>query len=624
MYLKSIPMRGIAAIILFLLPLLLFGDETLGGLANPNWQCSGCRNEAHQTEVFGAIHQAIHKEERGIFLAIDMNWWDLVLHTYAKVKVLVVDKDKLSNMTHPTTLIDDRFNITTRKSARPVYHIIVSEVPANIHVENSHRYRRRAAYIDPPQHTSIIFTGVDEFLTRNPCFIPVAEPVRAFSSKLSNLATLGTRRRLDEIHKGKTPGLGGRLLVLLGMPSVPLHATCVLFKDITRRQFPKQCFYDQDHMSLHELSNIGYAHTIIHFSNSFVHNLFKGKVQVMPRADPFYARKILVVDPSTSNTTTSNSGWGWADPDICAEETMLHDPWACNFLPLTSCNNRFLTASLAPESLTGWSTPSKTLQAEPVMNGEGGLGITDDIRRTFLDSPILNEEMWTQSRTYAFLQRPNAYLRLLIRVSLRNIALAAGPMKDAPEMHSSLTTLLSPCVAMHIRHQDLFLEERRAKSGIFRSLDAHIKASRNMTRSLGIRRIYLATDNATIFDIVAGQSPQHSWYFQRRPVPRRMQFFTMFTNMYDTASHNFSQAEKDGLPKIPGENRDGDAARESVMATLAHILADWRAATYCSAIIGAFDSGFAAQMYRGMCAAGSGRGSGACPPSFDMRNTFGS
>ena len=96
--------------------------------------------------------------------------------------------------------------------------------------------------------------------------------------------------------------------------------------------------------------------------------------------------------------------------------------------------------------------------------------------------------------------------------------------------------------------------------------------------------------------------------------------FSMFTQMYQTATENITESEADGNAVIPGigDGKSGVEVQESVTATLSHILADWRAASYCSAVLGAFDSGFCAQQYRTMCAMAP---SGMCPYSYDLRTS---
>jgi hypothetical protein len=577
------------------------------------------------TDVFGAIRQAVHREERSAFVALDMSWLDDLLLPSASVHVHVVDAKNLASTILPSL----------EPKSGSTYRVVVSEAPEGVNVEHRHFHRRRSQhYLDPPPESALVFdsTTVDAFLTRNPCWLPLSEPIRATHGRLSSV---GSRRRLSV-----TPSKPLRLLILVEMPNKPLQTTCLLFKYITQKQFPTTCSYDNSSMALHELSNIGFAHTVIHLTHSFVNNLFShGRINILPRADPYLSRQFMVTDPLTGVKGLSNSGWSWADSQTCPPDTYLHDPWACNFLSVSNCSDRFKSAHLVPEPLTAWFTPSAPLRA---------LGITDDARKAAGDSPEINEEQWAQSRAYAYMQRPNAYLRLLIRTSLRNVAALASssssPSSSSSSIDfssssssssfssSSLGAFMSPCLAMHVRHSDLFLEQHRVAFGIDRSFDAHVQQVRNLTRPLGLHKIFLATDNATIYDVAQQLYPEFTWLLQRRPVRRRTVMFGQFTEQYTTAALNYSAEERSGqavivgVGRVGGGNRDKqqqqqkeEAVSESPSATLSHILADWRAASYCSAMVGAFDSGFAAEMMRTMCWLGRGRGT--CPPSIDLRST---
>ena len=77
-------------------------------------------------------------------------------------------------------------------------------------------------------------------------------------------------------------------------------------------------------------------------------------------------------------------------------------------------------------------------------------------------------------------------------------------------MHSLDTLSLDACLAMHIRHNDVTTDDR-AWSGIDRSLDAHVRYSRNLTASLGLRHIFLATDNLTVVEVAAKLYPEFTW-----------------------------------------------------------------------------------------------------------------
>ena len=145
----------------------------------------------------------------------------------------------------------------------------------------------------------------------------------------------------------------------------------------------------------------------------------------------------------------------------------------------------------------------------------------------------MGEILWTRTRLYAWLQRPNAQLRIELRRSLANmkvlgeasigtsitgesVSAHASTSHSHPTRPSPPTRSLSKrdrgevCLAMHIRHNDVTTDDR-AWSGIDRSLDAHVRYSRNLTTSLGIRRIFLATDNLTVVEVAAKLYPEYIW-----------------------------------------------------------------------------------------------------------------
>ena len=66
------------------------------------------------------------------------------------------------------------------------------------------------------------------------------------------------------------------------------------------------------------------------------------------------------------------------------------------------------------------------------------------------------------------------------------------------------------CLAMHIRHNDVTADDR-AWSGVDRTLAAHVYYSRNLTTTLGLRHIFLATDNLTVVEVAAKLYPEFKW-----------------------------------------------------------------------------------------------------------------
>ena len=106
------------------------------------------------------------------------------------------------------------------------------------------------------------------------------------------------------------------------------------------------------------------------------------------------------------------------------------------------------------------------------------------------DSPTSHD--WKHTRTVMYLTRPNIQLRTRIRVSLRNLMRMNQPgkpirihdIRDIDRNRAYSTYHLHPpvlqheCVGMHIRNCDS-ISDYRGKSGIIRSIEAHIGCMRN-------------------------------------------------------------------------------------------------------------------------------------------------
>ena len=582
--------------------------------ANAQWVCIGCKDEAFERALFGQIHQALHEStrlERTTYLTIDMAWVDDLLLPDAQVRVTLLDPAGLSTFVHPETVLD-RYE-KADKSSR-VYNLVVTQVPAD-EATVRHPYRSSRSHVrDMHSHklTVPVFgaTTVDAFLTANPCWIPLHEPV-----KLQHRQQ-GMRRRLAS--QTRSHDAGSRLLLLAAMPHTPLHTTCVLYSVLHRAQFPPpaQCQYDDEHMTRYDIPNVGYASVLVQIVDAMADNYCnlcttaKRKIFITPKAEDFYSRKLNITDPTTKTISETNDGWAWADPDTCPIEVQHHDPWACNFMPLTSCTNRHLSVNVKKAPMKIWFTPT-------VFMAENKIDLA--ARKSCGDATGVVDEHWAQQRFAAWIQRPNARMRHLIRHSMHQLFALDNSGSGGGGGGSGLRELShGPCVAIHVRHNDGMLDHR-AQSGVDRSLAAHIEAARPFLLSLGARRIFLASDNVTVLETADLAYPEYVFFSQRRPMSTFVRFFGMFTKKYDSKD-NVNEIE-DKTITIPGYKRNSSTTylelQESVASTLAHILADWRMASACSAAVGTFDSGYTQRMFQTMCAAGKGRGT--CPPSTDLR-----
>lgn len=671
----------------------VYSDQTLGGKPNANWQCTGCIDVQHASLVFGQIHWALHHEERLAYLAIDMSWLDKLLHNDARVHVTLVDAPLISTHIAKSHIFDVD---AAFKPTDEVYEVIVSE-HRTFNAQYRSKLEKTQYYLNNSFRDSPAVLDVDEFLIKNPCWVPLSEPTlkkltggpagidgssgrenrrRTFPKGVGGDGSGGGRRRRLQTQGNPAESsasrtmrraarggpLGGAAfhpnrqpLILIRLPYEPYHPTCKLFMDLTNRQFPPKnlCPYTRlpsdtsgppvKKVFVHALHNIGFAHTEKHFMFNFIKytlidNLNERNIFSAPIAELFLAREIQVPRGSSPGTYKDINGWAWGDPKTCPPEIFQNDPWACNFLRLTNCTSRAAVKSqnIKPVGQHNWETPTEYLRGRPG-KPEGSMGISTEFRLRFGDGPLATEEQWAYTRLTAYLQRPNAWLRILIRKSLRAIqplsktlgapaslsstALSAPiPVVTSSTSSSASSHLqITPCLAMHVRHNDVLIEDRRRDSGVDRSFEAHVFHARNLTSALGIQRIFLATDNATVVEIAASEFPEFQWYSQRRPMSKKSELFLMFTEPIEYKNGNYSTS---GLDIIAG----GGGAAESMSATawksvqkdLANIIADWRFPAQCKAIIGAFDSGFTEVMYRMICSMQPGQG-GKCPPSIDLR-----
>lgn len=571
-------------------------DPTLNSPTNEFWRCSGCHGHQHEMHVYGLIRTALHREERNIYLTLDTKWMDDVIEVDSKVHVTVIDAMSLRNTIIPTLQNDGS-----------EFQIVVTTFPGFFKSWESDHLIKYEQYLRALNEV-VLFPGTDEFLRKNPCWIPVNEPmgkvpniyfskkgytnnptnnpnshrkahrrIMDLTAKFNNTAILDIfgnerSRQLSEDLSRKNTAVKRALiakknaekyLILIKLPQQGFHATCNLFTAITKKQFPepRDCKFDAKNMAVMELANIGLTHTINTMLNSFISTTMikSNKIFITPTSEVFMARPIVVLDSQSNQNVTSMSGWAWAEPSLCPTETLLHDPWACNFISLSSCSDRYRSAGIPVETQTLWETPCIYLRGQ--QNEDVGLGITDRFREEYADSPKFSEEQWARSRLKAFVQRPNMWLRYLLRKSLLAIQPLDPVTAGTSDFNGGSSTGSSadfsnsggsaiapgtvgfnmvnseifdhsskgphgggggggenldygadgPCIVLHVRHNDAQVEERRKYSAVDRNLESHVKHARNLSVALGAKRIFLATDNATVVELAPTLYPEFTW-----------------------------------------------------------------------------------------------------------------
>lgn len=283
---------------------------------NKHWVCNGCSDFGYDTEqankIFGIIRAAIMHDQRNAYFGLDSSWMDNVILPESKVVVTVARPSTLKSLvmdpprTLPKTEYEER------------YQVLYSEV------------------------SSIRHRDVDEFLTHNPCWLPLHEPTISNSSRYNYAPKYGD----EEIDPQRHPfikanyGTYQSAVVLLRLPVYGFHATCRLFSELTRIQFPAQCHYDPDHAITYKLRNIGWSSvfdvTMHNFAEILNPKNYPNKVFMVPGAQIFKSRTRTWTDRNGSSFT-DRGGWYWSDSASCPPKIEDYDPWACNFISITNC-----------------------------------------------------------------------------------------------------------------------------------------------------------------------------------------------------------------------------------------------------------------------------------------------
>ena len=439
-------------------------------LLSASWRCKSCRGDEHRKRLIAFLYHSILRSNRMIYLSLDMSWMDKILRDDSQVMVFVNGAAKMGRLS-AEALTGRHVSL----NGSDIYQILAFE---------------KLRSNESKEQTGQNF---DAFLVQNPCWVPIHEP------------GLGSKKRPNT--------MADHLYAAVRLPSLGYGATCRLYTVLNLRQFPRVCRYDEAHMSVYQLANIGYGHIIRHAINGFVmgtmmKDFHKARVFSMPSTEVYMSRTVSAAEPRSGLPVTVNQGWSWADPATCPHEVFLHNPWACNFLKITNCTNRFLSAHIKPvEAPFWWSTP-KTFMDTDIAHG--GAEVSGVYRRQMKEVPWMSDAHWMASRIGAFLQRPNFRLRDELRKKMDAITNVRKLVDDVAVGREQELGGLRPCLAMHIRHSDASLDSR-SQTRIDRSLRAHVMQSMYVIKQFNISNIFLATDNATVVEVVAAEFPQFNW-----------------------------------------------------------------------------------------------------------------
>eukprot|EP01041_Mallomonas_annulata_P006420 gene6420-12978_t len=547
--------------------------------ANWHWICEGCTDSTNIANLYGSIHMAIHREQRNLYFLFDPTWMDRILDPASQVKVYNIEPTKLDTYIHIPS------NKVPNSPDEEQFQIIISNMSSTIWSQ---------AYPG--------ITAIDHFLAQNPCWLPLQEP-----NELNNSTSSSSNSRKMHNRDNMNSQINIKPIILIRLPVYPFHETCRLFTAIHKVQFPIKC---NNSYLVHCLGNIGWGNTFNNVLYYFAESMNKmntasQQTLVIPSATDWHSKTHTVLLPNNS-TVSRKGGWYWAEQSSCTPDIENNDPWSCNFIPISNCSYksiRYKIPSCPTENVQrSWSTPNTMLDA---------LSININSRKLFNDAPKHSQELWVYTRLTAYLQRPNTRLRSLIRKSL-NRHEQYGPHLATSTSTSTLnhmqnknlkqlnkqshinnkksrlnSNLFKPCVTLHIRHGDLFMDGR-GRSKIDRSLVNYMKYTNNITKSLGISTIFLASDNGTLVSVAPYLYTNFIWTTQKRPIKYHQ-------HMFDVNNEEDLQVE------------------------LSHVLAELILATRCSAMVACFDSGFSELIFLAMCAYSR---IGRCPPSIDLREPF--
>lgn len=576
--------------------------------------------------LFGLIRLLIQKEQRNVYYALDMSWLDRILLPESKVHVTYLSGPPSEHNFATLMMPQHPQQPLPSSPADEIYQILVAELPPGVEPGTANG-------------GDFDYRGIDKFLALNPCWMPLHEPQNStLNFNPSNSRQHHNHHHLShQITRARSFFYAQqRIVVFVRLPIFGFHATCRLYSQIVLHQHPQQCIYTDERMMVHHLHNTGWSATynaiLFKLQHILIDKVYPQKIVVATQAIDFRSRVRTLTDQKTGTKFNTSFGWYWSNPENCPEEIEAYDPWNCNFISISNCTQKQQGISLLNPP---YPPPSKDKSAEtpaPIFQDnfdKQALPNSPNIReqrRIYYDGPSHSEEQWAYHRLHAFLQRPNYNLRNKIRKSFRNLeplGLAAGGggggggngaggggggggngqkqgsgnahhPHSHPHHHLTLQTPLSnnmqrPCLAIHVRHGDSNQDTRgNPERKIDRSLASHVSHARNLTTSLGITNIFIASDNSSVINRSPTDFPEFQWFTQKRPIKD-------WGVMYDV--HN----------------------EDDIQLELAHVIVDTRLAASCDAIIGSFDSGFAEQMIVAACQISR---EGRCPPTVDLREVY--
>ena len=575
-------------LVLFLLLLCIhfrfWSDASFDHVSNPHthWKCTiGCENFNQEgiRSLFGIIRHAMIAESREVYLSFDHSWMERALERYANVDIIHVQRHELATFIHTrdksTTKpvgarwLDGRI---PKQSPRHIetFHVVVSLSPEYYATISASENKNKSVVIMSDSQQS----EVDQFLTMNPCFIPLKDPpVTTWDAvEYPNITLDALALSYDDPHA----------VVLMELPLSQFNATCNYYTLITQRQFPKTCpeIADQnttgtprDKYYAYYLNDVGWANCMHTLFDYMKIALEQGRVFITPKSisrhdanpmsvpvsndfivpsdaiGPWGRPAKIDIDANGKKTLAMRNYWStWTDMEGCPNDTFAWNPWACNFITLTHCNTP--TTYFVKEGKDFRTNESTILDHAYVTQ----FPIIYEDSKQQHDGYHIGRSEWERIRLLVFLMRPNVYLRYRIKNALKRLSHIKGTKGHGPGLsnvnHTTMiktntantppknrlnmmmdthlhqlggptVPLQGQCLALHVRNGDSVNDRRNDDTkGMDRSIDGHMRCVKNMTKSMGIHAIFLATDNNTLFSMAKTWYPEYQWYYQRRPLSK--------------------------------------------------------------------------------------------------------
>lgn len=274
-------------------------DSTYSRKPNQFWRCEGCVSEKQEHDLYASIHTALHlyakdESQKLSFLPLDMSWTEKLSKNHATVHVTVLQAPSLTHYVAPTPKMDiSVVNTDFKETFFVIAALQSSETP----------HDKYDTYFNPRELPGI--SEVDAFLTNNPCWVPIYEPsrhkMRSGSLIRDSNATINQPKNI-------------RAAILARLPFHGHYPTCMLYTEVTSRQSPVGgCPYHPNNLTVNQLSNIGFAHTVKQVVNTFIydgmHNIHEGlKIFTAPKAELFLGRKISILN-TTNGTWSQYMHW---------------------------------------------------------------------------------------------------------------------------------------------------------------------------------------------------------------------------------------------------------------------------------------------------------------------------